>query len=71
VFFTESLPSGLKGTAPLKPSDLGIKISSNKNDASIKFKRNAFLKTEFYFGVKLEFTGVSDCKVDPKVVNGE
>ena len=71
VFFTESLPSGLKGTAPLKPSDLGIKISSNKNDASIKFKRNAFLKTEFYFGVKLEFTGVSNCAVDPKVVNGE
>ena len=71
VFFTESLPSGLKGTALLNPSDLGIKTNSNKNDASIKFKRNVFLKTEFYFGVKLEFTGVANCAVDPKVVNGE
>ena len=71
VFFTESLPSGLKGTALLNASDLGIKTNNNKNDASIKFKRNVFLKTEFYFGVKLEFTGVSNCAVDPKVVNGE
>jgi hypothetical protein len=71
VFFTESLDSGLKGTNILKPSDLGIKVSGKEKDANIKFKRNRALKTEFYFGVNLEFTGVSKCVVDPKVVNGQ
>ena len=71
VFFTESLDNGLKGTKILNPSDLDIKVSGKKNDANIKFKRNRFEKTEFFFGVNLEFAGVSKCVVDPKVVNGQ
>ena len=71
VFFTKP-ENGQKAKVSIEPAALDIKVNNNnKNDASIKFKRNVFLKTEFYFGVKLEFTGVSDCKVDPKVVNGE
>ena len=71
VFFTESLDNGLKGTKIINPSDLGIKVSGKEKDANIKFKRNIALKTEFFFGVNLEFPGVSECKVDPKVVNGQ
>jgi hypothetical protein len=70
VFFTESR-DGAKGTQILNPSDLDIKVSVNKDNANIKFKRNRALKTEFYFGVNLEFAGVSKCVVDPKVVNGQ
>jgi hypothetical protein len=71
VFFTESLDNGLKGRKIINPSDLGIKVSRKENDANIKFRRNIALKTEFYFGVNLEFTGISKCAVDPKVINGE
>jgi len=71
VFFTESLSTGRKGTTHIDPAKLDINVNNNKSEASIKFLRNRTTKTEFYFGLNLEFPGVSDCKVDPKVVNGE
>ena len=71
VFFTESLSNGDKGNTPINPAKLDINVNNNESKASIKFLRNRLIKTEFYFGVNLEFPGVSDCKVDPKVVNGE
>ncbi len=72
VFFTESL-NGEKGKKILKPSDLDmdIKISRKGDDLNIKFRRNIAQRQEFFFGVYLEFPGVSECKVDPKIVNGQ
>lgn len=72
VFFTESI-NGEKGKKILKPSDLdmGIKISGSEDNVNIKFLRNRAQRQEFFFGVYLEFPGVSECKVDPKIVNGQ
>jgi hypothetical protein len=72
VFFTESL-NGEKGEKILKPSylDMGIKISGKEDKLNINFLRNKAQRQEFFFGVYLEFPGVSECKVDPKVVNGQ
>jgi hypothetical protein len=71
VFFTNSNNGVKEEKKALDASALGIKVNVSNKDASIKFKRNMVFKTEFFFGVYLEFPGVSKCKVDPKIVNGQ